>query len=306
MPFAGIARSISPITYADPAAPLWERASSTCIELLSGRTKLVRLYQSWRERWAVTGLPLWSSALYWLGTPLIVEGAAWPPRVAPNERLVVIANHPFGLMDGIAICALAERLRRPFKVLAHSALMTVPESTGYFLPIDFSETEEATRNNIAVRRQALAALKRRRDDRDLSRRRRLDCIGQDVDEADRRGGRSAVEEFRLSPDPLRQRNRAAALFRRAEWRHVPYCQQGQHGVAPRACCSVNSTSAAGGPSLFRWASRSNGRRSPPFLPPPKPCGSCGAGSMRCGKIPENTIRCADLHCYGKRHGAEHG
>jgi putative hemolysin len=103
-------------------------------------------------------MPLWSSALYWLGTPLIVEGEAWPPRVNANDRLVVIANHPFGVMDGIAICALAERLRRPFKILAHSALMTVPEAAGYFLPIDFSETEEATRKNIEVRRQALAAL----------------------------------------------------------------------------------------------------------------------------------------------------
>jgi putative hemolysin len=159
MRFAGIARSISPITYADPTAPFWERALINTVELMGGRNKLVRLYQSWRERWTLTGMPLWSSALYWLGTPLIVEGAAWPPRVNPNDRLVVIANHPFGVLDGIAICALAERLRRPFKILAHSALMTVPESAGYFLPIDFSETEEATRNNIAVRRQALAALK---------------------------------------------------------------------------------------------------------------------------------------------------
>ncbi len=158
MRFAGIARSISPITYADPAAPFWERALINTVELMGGRTKLVHLYQGWRERWSLTGMPLWSSALYWLGAPLIVEGAAWPPRVNANDRLVVIANHPFGVMDGIAICALAERLRRPFKILAHSALMTVPESAGYFLPIDFSETEEATRNNIAVRRQALAAL----------------------------------------------------------------------------------------------------------------------------------------------------
>lgn len=159
MQISAIAQSFSPITYADPSAPLWERALVNAVELLGGRAKLVRLYQSWRERWPLTGMPLWSSALYWLGTPLLMEGAAWPPRVRADERLVIIANHPFGLLDGIAICALAEQLRRPFKVLAHSRLMSVPESAPYFLPIDFSETEEATRNNIAVRRQALAALK---------------------------------------------------------------------------------------------------------------------------------------------------
>lgn len=156
---AGFARSISPISYADPAAPLWERALVNAIELLSGRKTLVRLYHSWREGWTLSGLSLWSSALHWLGTPLKLEGEPWPPRLSPGDRLVIIANHPFGLLDGIAICALAEQLRRPFKVLAHSALMSVPESASYFLPIDFSATEQATRSNIAVRRQALAALK---------------------------------------------------------------------------------------------------------------------------------------------------
>ncbi len=159
MRLGALAQSFNPITYADPAAPLWERALINAIEALSGRKALVRLYDSWRERWQVTGLPLWSSALYWLGTPLVLGGSAWPPPVRSDERLVVIANHPFGLLDGIAICALAEQLRRPFKILAHSRLMSVPEAAGYFLPIDFSETEAATRNNIAVRRQALAALK---------------------------------------------------------------------------------------------------------------------------------------------------
>jgi putative hemolysin len=159
MRLGALAQTFNPISYADPAAPLWERALINAVEVISGRKTLVRLYESWRERWQVTGLPLWSSALYWLGTPLVQEGAAWPPQVKTSERLVVIANHPFGLLDGIAICALAEQLRRPFKILAHSRLMTVPEAAGYFLPIDFSETEEATRNNIKVRQQALAALK---------------------------------------------------------------------------------------------------------------------------------------------------
>lgn len=159
MRISALAPSFSPISYADPDAPFWERAFVNAVELLSGRRTLVRLYESWRQRWEVTGLPLWSSALYWLRTPLILEGAAWPPKVGPGERLVIIANHPFGLLDGIAICALAEQLRRPFKILAHSRLMSVPEAAGYLLPIDFSETEEATRNNIKARQQALAALK---------------------------------------------------------------------------------------------------------------------------------------------------
>jgi putative hemolysin len=103
-------------------------------------------------------MSLWSSALYWLGVSLEVKGEPWPPPVQRQQRLVVIANHPYGLLDGIAICALAERLGRPFKILAHSQLMRVPELIPYFLPIDFNETDEAVRNNIEARRRALDAL----------------------------------------------------------------------------------------------------------------------------------------------------
>ncbi len=154
-----LARTVSPLTYADPAAPVLERAFVNLIEVMGGRSALVKLYEQWRVQWPLTGMSLWSSALYWLGVSLEMSGEPWPPPVQRNERLVVIANHPYGLLDGIAICALAEKLGRPFRILAHSQLMRVPELIPYFLPIDFNETEEAVRNNIEARRRALAALR---------------------------------------------------------------------------------------------------------------------------------------------------
>jgi putative hemolysin len=158
MRLGAFARAMGPLTYADPAAPVLERAFINLIEMMGGRATLVTLYEHWRAQWPLSGMSLWSSALYWLGVSLQMGGEAWPPPVRRNERLVVIANHPYGLLDGIAICALAEKLGRPFKILAHSQLMRVPELIPYFLPIDFNETEEAVRNNIEARRRALAAL----------------------------------------------------------------------------------------------------------------------------------------------------
>jgi putative hemolysin len=158
MKFATASRVSGPLTYADPTAPILERAFVNLIELLGGRSRLVQLYEQWRLQWPLSGMSLWSSALYWLGVSLELQGEPWPPPTRRQERLVIIANHPFGLLDGIAICALAERLGRPFKILAHRQLMRVPEAIPYFLPIDFNETDEAVRNNIEARRKALAAL----------------------------------------------------------------------------------------------------------------------------------------------------
>ena len=158
MRLGALARPMGPLTYADPTAPVLERAFINLIELIGGRSTLVRLYEQWQTQWPLSGMSLWSSALYWLGVSLEMGGEPWPPPVERKERLVVIANHPYGLLDGIAICALAEKLGRPFKILAHSQLMRVPELIPYFLPIDFNETEDAVRNNIEARRRALSAL----------------------------------------------------------------------------------------------------------------------------------------------------
>ena len=83
----------------------------------------------------------------------------WPPQKLPDSPLVLVANHPFGIGDGIAVLSLAERLGRPFRVMIHKDLLKVREMEPYSLPIDFSETREALKNNLATRHEALRLLK---------------------------------------------------------------------------------------------------------------------------------------------------
>ena len=44
MRFGALARTASPLTYADPTAPLVERALINLVELLGGRSRVVRLF----------------------------------------------------------------------------------------------------------------------------------------------------------------------------------------------------------------------------------------------------------------------
>jgi hypothetical protein len=87
----------TPLTYADPSAPYLTRAFINCVESLCGRGALVKIYEQWRQQWTLSGLSLWSSALYWLGVTMRLEGEPWPPVVARDERLELNANHPFRL-----------------------------------------------------------------------------------------------------------------------------------------------------------------------------------------------------------------
>ena len=73
------------------------------------------------------------------------------PRSGP---LVVVANHAFGALDGIALSRLVEDVRGDFLTLTHSVLLRVPELRSAMLPVDFSGTPEATRTNLRTRAEA--------------------------------------------------------------------------------------------------------------------------------------------------------
>jgi len=158
---AGQPRPLKPVgklSYALPSDSLPMRAAIRAIERLTGSYRLERLYRRWREEKYAKGAPFWASALEMLGVDLRLHGAPWPPDLAEDEPRIIIANHPYGLLDGVSAAALAERLGRPFKVLVHEALLRVPEPEPYLLPVDFSETREAIQKNLQLKKDALRAL----------------------------------------------------------------------------------------------------------------------------------------------------
>ncbi len=129
------------------------------VERLSGLHKIMPLYQQWSREVAGKNPRMMNEGLAMLGATLNINPPLWPPRLPAGRPLVIIANHPFGIGDGIALLALAEDLRRPYRVLVNKEFMRVPEVQPIGLPIDFSGTAEALKTNVHTRNQARALLK---------------------------------------------------------------------------------------------------------------------------------------------------
>ena len=150
----------SPFSYADPGDPLWKRLAIGMVERLTGARHIERLYrekqaEGWRDGEQRSFFHTAISAL-----SLDVQYDADRLVRAPSQGpLVVVANHPFGVLDGIVMCALMERARPDFLVLTNSVLMRAPEMRARMLPVDFAETREAQRINVASRAKALDHLK---------------------------------------------------------------------------------------------------------------------------------------------------
>lgn len=145
------------LTYARPSDRLLKRLAIGCIEDVSGRRRLARLYGVWRNRVAA-GYPLaFDAMLELMRIRLDCRGALPEPAALPSH-LVMVANHPFGIGDGIAMLALAERLGRPYRILVNNDLMKIPEMAAYGLPVSFEETRQAQALNLATRREAMRLL----------------------------------------------------------------------------------------------------------------------------------------------------
>lgn len=146
------------LSYANERDPKLKRWFIRSIEGLSGRDRFTRLYEIWRNDIVGKTDRVFGKMLDLIHVDLKVEGT-WPPKNIPDGPIVIVANHPFGIGDGIAVLALAEQLGRPFRVLINNELLKVPEMAPYSLPVSFEETKEALALNMQTRHEALRLLK---------------------------------------------------------------------------------------------------------------------------------------------------
>ena len=147
------------LSYVSPSDPAWKRWLIASIEDISGRKKYLPLYERWKNEIVGHSPQMMTDMLELINVRLDIHSRIWPPPVARGEPLVMIANHPYGIGDGISALAMAEQLNRPYRVLINKDLLKVPEITPYSLPINFSETQDALEMNLKSRAEARRLLK---------------------------------------------------------------------------------------------------------------------------------------------------
>ena len=147
------------LSYANAEDPPLKRGLIRVLERMSGRDYFAPLYDRWRRQSLEGDGRSIRPMLGMIGVDLEIVARQWPPALPKDRGLVLVANHPYGILDGIAALTLAEDLGRPFKVLINRELMKVPEMAPFSLPIDFRETDWALATNLATRNAAIGLLR---------------------------------------------------------------------------------------------------------------------------------------------------
>lgn len=147
----------SVLSYAAPEDGAGKQAVIRLIERLGGQRKIQVLYERARIQ-AESNEDPWTFGERGLGLtfPADLASSAAVPREGP---LVVVANHPFGIIDGLALCRLVSHARTDLKVVAMSTLWAIPELRRYVLPINFAPTPQAASESARSRAEARRHLK---------------------------------------------------------------------------------------------------------------------------------------------------
>src|SRR5215472_13334998 len=81
-------------------------------------------------------------------------------RIPVTGPVVVVANHPYGVLDGALLTVLLTRVRPDIKVLTNFLLGDVPELQDHCIFVDPLETDRSVESNRRALRQALSSLHR--------------------------------------------------------------------------------------------------------------------------------------------------
>lgn len=148
-----IARDIS---YASSAATKSGRTVIRMMENATGRLGLIRRAEGY-ENEVSAGRPFWDVMVERYGLTLDVVGGSLD-NIPADGPLIIIANHPYGILDGLMMGHILARTRGDFRILANHVFRKAKELDRVVLPISFDETREAVQINLETRKTALSYL----------------------------------------------------------------------------------------------------------------------------------------------------
>jgi len=155
-PFERFLRAEPKVTYVEESDSGLRRFVIDRVERLMGRGQVDRIYQDLKE--PDFDVQVFFKDALAQGNIDLHYDEAQLAKVPATGPVVFVANHPFGIIDGIGLCNLALKCRGNFQILIHAILCQDKDLLPHFLPIDFTNHRDARKTNIYTKRLALQSL----------------------------------------------------------------------------------------------------------------------------------------------------
>lgn len=144
------------LTYANSFDDPWTSFAIKAIEWMTGKLRILRMVDKFEKQNAdYRGQRFWRGALNIMGIDLQTpeEQLANIPKEGP---VIVVANHPHGMVDGMIFADLIGRVRQDYRILTRSVLTGLDEAaTSFMIPVPFPHDPEAQRKMVEMRAKAM-------------------------------------------------------------------------------------------------------------------------------------------------------
>lgn len=145
------------ISYAITAKTRRGRALIRTVENATGRFRVMRQVRGYDKEIAIEGSTFWGVVPDLCGLSLdVISGSL--ENIPETGPVVLLSNHPYGILDGLMLGHIMSRRRMDFKILAHKVFGKSADINRHILPISFDETREAMAMNLNTRKVALEYL----------------------------------------------------------------------------------------------------------------------------------------------------
>lgn len=147
------------LTYANTFENGAQASVIRAIEWLTGKVSIIRMVREFERRGGAEGLAFWGAALDVMGIEITTPAAQFA-NIPKEGPVVVVANHPHGLVDGMVMAELIARVRGDFGILTREVLTGLDEvASSYLIPVPFPHDKDAQRKGKEMRATAMEKLK---------------------------------------------------------------------------------------------------------------------------------------------------
>ena len=148
----------SALSYAGSFDSPVQRTIIRTIELMTGKIKIGRLVRKFEQQGTPRGQEVFTRVLETMGIDLQTPHAELE-RIPKKGPVILVANHPHGLVDGIVFAELVGRIRPDYRILTRSLLTGLDEeANNYLIPVPFPHQPDAQEKMVEMRQEAMKFL----------------------------------------------------------------------------------------------------------------------------------------------------
>lgn len=147
------------LTYSTSFENPWKRNVIRTMEWMTGKLAILRMIREFERRGPPEDSTFWAACLDVMRIDVTTPEAQLR-NIPATGPVVVVANHPHGMVDGMVLGYVIARVRDDYRILTRNLLTGIDEVASRFLiPVPFPHDPEAQRKSVAMRATAMDHLK---------------------------------------------------------------------------------------------------------------------------------------------------